>query len=215
MSNRRISLRARDHARSLDRARLLIVPGLHNSGPLHWQSWLQSQYPDAVRVEQDDWTAPDLDTWAHRVGLALERDGEGPWLAVAHSFGCLALVRHLVLRLDPSISCLKAALLVAPADPESFGAAHKLPHTKLRVPTTLVASETDPWMRAQTAQLWAQRWGSNWLNLGDAGHINSASGHGPLPFAQQWVRAWVDHRNADPSQLAADRNRVPSAFSLP
>ncbi|WP_349677421.1 alpha/beta hydrolase, partial [Aquabacterium sp. UBA2148] len=27
--------------------RVLIVPGLRDSGPAHWQTWLQSQYVDA------------------------------------------------------------------------------------------------------------------------------------------------------------------------
>ena len=41
-------------------ATLLILPGLGNSGPLHWQSiWEQSQ-PDFVRVQQRDCGQPDL-----------------------------------------------------------------------------------------------------------------------------------------------------------
>jgi predicted alpha/beta hydrolase family esterase len=39
----------------------------------------------------------------------------------------------------------------------------------------------------ENAQRWAQRWGSHFVNLGDAGHVNRASGHGPLPIALQWV----------------------------
>ena len=29
--------------------RVLIIPGLHDSGPTHWQTWLQGQYRDARR----------------------------------------------------------------------------------------------------------------------------------------------------------------------
>ncbi len=176
--------------RTAGRPRLLIVPGLRNSGPLHWQSWLQSLHPGAVRVEQDDWTEPDLDAWARRLGQTLARSGEGPWLAVAHSFGCLALVRYLALRADVEPAPLRAALLVAPADPAVFRAASLLPATRLGIETTWVASETDPWMQLEAARKWARRWGSNWFNLGDAGHINSASGYGPLPFARQWLAAF-------------------------
>jgi predicted alpha/beta hydrolase family esterase len=46
--------------------RLLIVPGLHDSGPAHWQSWLEAQEPGARRVVQRDWQAPDLERWAAR-----------------------------------------------------------------------------------------------------------------------------------------------------
>jgi uncharacterized protein len=171
-------------------ARLLVVPGLHDSGPAHWQSWLQSLHRGAVRVDQRDWARPDLDRWAARIASTLERCGSGPWVAAAHSFGCLALARHLSLRPD---SPVVAALFVAPADPGRFGVADLLPQGALKVSTTLVASDTDPWMRSATARHWSQRWGSHWVNLGDAGHINAEAGFGPLPFAQRWVTA-MDQR---------------------
>ncbi len=43
-------------------------------------------------------------------------------MAIAHSFGCLALLRHLARR-EPSSKHhgLQSALLVAPADPDKFG----------------------------------------------------------------------------------------------
>ena len=83
--------------------RLLIVPGLHDSGPAHWQSWLQAQHRDALRVKQRDFSEPDLDRWATRIGHTLSTAGEDTrWIAVAHSFGCLALARHLLGEsLDP------------------------------------------------------------------------------------------------------------------
>ena len=43
--------------------RVLIIPGLHNSGDAHWQTWLQGQYKGAVRVHQQDWQNPDLEAW--------------------------------------------------------------------------------------------------------------------------------------------------------
>jgi len=109
-------------------ARLLIVPGLRNSSPLHWQSWLQSLHSGSVRVNQADWTKPDLETWAANITDTLAAAGRGPWLGVAHSFGCLALARHLALEAD---SPLAAALLVAPADADAFGLAGLLPQTEL------------------------------------------------------------------------------------
>lgn len=164
--------------------RLLIVPGLHNSGPAHWQSWLQSLHPTAVRVEQRDWGQPQLDRWAARIASTLDRQSDGPWLVAAHSFGCLALARHLVLHPDSPVA---GVLLVAPADPDKFGVAGLLPQGALPVPGTLVHSNTDPWMRAASARIWAHRWGCHTVNLGDAGHINTESGFGPLPPAQRWV----------------------------
>lgn len=168
--------------------RLLVVPGLNDSGPGHWQSWLEAQHRDAKRVVQRDWSRPDLERWAARIAVTLENtlDGAGDqhWVAVAHSFGCLALVRHLALQPD---SPIRAALLVAPAEPDKFGLADALPQTRLPVPTTLVASDDDPWMNVASTRRWATRWGSTWLTLGAAGHVNAESGFATLPLARRWV----------------------------
>lgn len=164
--------------------RLLVVPGLHDSGPAHWQSWLQSLNRGSERVVQRDWATPDLERWSSRITSTLERAGPGPWIAAAHSFGCLALAHHLATQPD---SPLRGALLVAPADPDRFGIAAQLPQTKLALPSLLVGSQSDPWMSVSQAHRWAQRWGSHWLNLGDAGQINTEAGFGPLPMARRWV----------------------------
>ncbi|HEU4458282.1 MAG TPA: alpha/beta hydrolase [Methylibium sp.] len=166
------------------RARLLIVPGLHDSGPAHWQSWLQAQVRDARRVEQRDWSRPELDRWAERIASTLDRERDAQWIAVAHSFGCLALARHLLLRADTPV---RAALFVAPAEPDKFGVAAALPASRLAIPSTVIASDNDPWMSAASTRRWAQRWGSGWMTLGDAGHVNAESGFGPLPVAKRWV----------------------------
>ncbi len=168
--------------------RLLIVPGLHDSGPAHWQSWLQQQYRDSRRVLQHDFSQPELTRWAARIASTLDSAGsaEGGWIAVAHSFGCLALVRHLADRPD---SPIRQALLVAPAEPDKFGLAEQLPHRRLPVPSSLIASQNDPWMSAASALRWASRWGSGFSNLGAVGHINTEAGFGPFPLAKRWVEA--------------------------
>ena len=166
--------------------RLLIIPGLRDSGPTHWQSWLQQHYRDARRVVQRDFSQPDLQRWAERIQTTLEAAPPGPWIAVAHSFGCLALARHLAEHPD---STIRQALLVAPAEPDRFGLAELLPRGRLPIPCTLIASQNDPWMSAASAQRWALRWGASFSNLGQVGHINSESGFGPFPLARRWVEA--------------------------
>jgi len=166
--------------------RLLIVPGLRDSGPTHWQTWLQQQYRDARRVVQRDFSQPDLLRWAERIHSTIEHAGEGEWIAVAHSFGCLALARHLA---DHPDSPIRQLLFVAPAEPDKFGLAELLPHRRLGRPSSLIASQNDPWMSAASALRWAHRWGSNFSNLGPVGHINSEAGFGPLPLAKRWVDA--------------------------
>lgn len=181
--------------------RVLVIPGLHDSGPAHWQTWLQRQYAGAVRVVQRDWARPELDDWADRIGQTLARHApETEWIAVAHSFGCLALAHHLSQRAlaDPvQVGGIRAALLVAPADPLKFGVADRLPTHGLGLPATLIGSENDPWMPLVRARDWAHHWGARFVNLGQVGHINTASGHGPWPLA----RYHVDHMVRDRQRL--------------
>lgn len=167
-------------------ARLLILPGLHDSGPGHWQSWLEQLSPGALRVRQADWARPDLTAWSARIDATLAAEPPGHWLAVAHSFGCLALAEHLGRRSD---SPIVAALLVAPADPVKFGVAGRLQGRALPLPSVVVGSGNDPWMRAEQAQRWARGWGSHWIHLGDAGHINAEAGFARLPLARRWAAA--------------------------
>jgi predicted alpha/beta hydrolase family esterase len=164
--------------------RLLIVPGLNDSPPGHWQSWLQASHRDALRVVQHDWRSPNLERWAARIGSTLARAGGGPWIAVAHSFGALALASHLAQQPESAIA---AALLVAPADPDKFGLGAALPVKRLPVAATMVLSRSDPWLSLAAGQRWAARWGCPVVDLGDAGHINVASGFRSLPFAARWV----------------------------
>jgi predicted alpha/beta hydrolase family esterase len=166
--------------------RLIVAPGLHGSGDAHWQTWLEAQVPGALRVEQDAWSDPDLARWSERVAEAVDAAGPGPHVVVAHSFGCLATLHALHCRPRLGIAQL---LLVAPAEPARFDVAHLLPQTRLMQDSCLVASDTDPWMTAASARAWALRWGSDWINLGDAGHINVASGFGPFPLARDWAFA--------------------------
>lgn len=188
-----------------DPVRVLIVPGLHGSGPAHWQTWLEHHFRRSARVHQDDWARADLDLWARRIEETVASHPTACWVAVAHSFGCLALVRHLAAR----STGIEAALLVAPADPEKFGASASLPQGPLGLPTTLLASQNDPWMRPEAAHDWSRRWGSRFLNLGHVGHINTESGFGPLPQAKALVERMIQRverrrrsRRAHPLEFA-------------
>ena len=163
--------------------RTLIVPGLHGSGPDHWQSWWERQDPQARRVGQQHWDKPDLRRWAGQVRRGIDASAGPVWL-VAHSFGCLASVRAGVDRPNR----VAGALLVAPADPEKFGLTERLPQSPLPFPSIVVASTSDPWLRFVRAAYWANRWGSCLLNLGDVGHINPASGFGPWPAGMELLR---------------------------
>ena len=150
----------------------LIVPGLHGSAAGHWQSWWQQNDRNAVRVEQTDWSTPDLDAWYRQVRAAVcEAEGE-VWI-VAHSFGCLASLRVA----QENSEKIRGLFLVAPADPDKFGVADKLPQ-RLDVPSIFVASRSDPWLDFDKAQHWAEILGSQFIDFGNVGHINIESGFG-------------------------------------
>lgn len=182
--------------------RVLTIPGLRGSGPDHWQSWLETQYSDAVRVNQTDLDTPDLGRWSNAIAQTIRQHSPDTcWVAVAHSFGCLALAnlvqqdgirRPFVGR--SVVSQIVSAVLVAPADPLKFDVVDQVTGQVLHMPSTLVASESDPWMAFAQARHWARNWGSQLVNLGDAGHINVDSGHGPWPLIRVKVDQLVRHQ---------------------
>lgn len=155
---------------------ILIVPGLRNSGPRHWQTWFESKLAGAWRVEQANWERPFLSDWTARVCEAIDSHRGQVWI-VAHSFGCLAAVSAGLVCAER----IRAALLVAPADPARFGGAAELPQERLAFPSLVVASNNDPWAKPGVAKHWADVWGSSHRNIGNAGHINVDSGYGPWP----------------------------------
>ena len=155
---------------------ILIVPGLHGSGPAHWQTWLEGQVPGCVRVEQSDWSTPQLTRWAGSVRQQLDRAKGHVWI-VAHSFGCLAAA-HAAWDYRDRIA---GAMFVAPADPEKFEVSNIIPSEHLGFPSVVVSSTNDPWVRLMRAAWLADTWGSRFINIGAAGHINVDSGYGPWP----------------------------------
>lgn len=168
--------------------RLVTVPGLHGSEGAHWQTWLERQFPRSLRVEQHDWDAPDLAGWAQSVRALLERE-RGPFVLAAHSFGCLAAAHALAQ--CPQAGDVAGVLLVAPASPQKFTFAGPFDARRLVVPSIVIGSETDPWMSLGDARTLAQRLGSAFVNLGDAGHINTAAGFGPWPRAKYFIDTLV------------------------
>ena len=158
---------------------VIIVPGLHNSGPDHWQTRWQARYPGFARVQQDDWDHPQLDAWVERLD-ELRASDPRPALLGAHCFGC----RPSLARLHRHPEQGAGALLVAPAHPDRFGVAVQLPDAYLPCPATLISSSNDPWMPAPLAARFALRWGTGLVEAGALGHINAGSGLGDWPAGQ-------------------------------
>ena len=168
----------------------VIVPGVGGSKPAHWQSWLQRQLMSCSRVQQQDWNNPILETWIKQLVDTVQSIQDNIQI-VAHSFGCLTVVA--ALNEYPELNRkIKNLILVAPANPARFGEAGFARHSQqdyqdyfhqltIRVPTTLLISENDPWLSFSDATRLADAWKLKAINLGQVGHINVASGFGAFP----------------------------------
>ena len=169
----------------------LILPGLYNSDPSHWQSRWEAGDETMERVIQDDWETPHCAEWVARLDQALERTGPET-LLVAHSAGC-ALVAHWAV--GCSRGRVRGALLVAPSDPEAANFPSgptgfaPMPLVRLPFPSVVVASSNDPFVTVVRAQAFARAWGSEFVMIGDAGHINTASGLGDWPEGLALLRS--------------------------
>ena len=49
---------------------VLLLPGLYNSGPEHWQTFWERERTDCRRVEQAEWNTPRREDWV----ATLERE---------------------------------------------------------------------------------------------------------------------------------------------
>ena len=160
--------------------RILIVPGWRDSGPGHWQSLWADGLPGAERVRQDDWITPSRKAWVSSISQTILQQ-DGPVVVVAHSLGCIATT-HLPAE---AASRIQGALLVAPADPERRAVLSDfapVPYQKLPYRNILVASSNDPFCPVRLAGAYARAWGSEFVRMPDAGHINVESGHGDWPL---------------------------------
>lgn len=166
-------------------ADLLIIPGLGGSDPDHWQSRWQAKLPNAVRVEQADWDRPVAAEWEAAIVAAVQRC-ERPVVLVAHSLGVVAAVRA-AQRLAVNGKVAGAFLVAPPGETALIGlpdvdpAFRPYPTDPLPFRSLLVGSHDDPYAGIEETATLSAAWGSAFVDAGQAGHINTASGHGPWP----------------------------------
>jgi predicted alpha/beta hydrolase family esterase len=163
-------------------AEVLILPGLGNSGPEHWQS-LWERAHGYRRVAQSNWDAPVLGDWLSNLQQAVNAAPSGVVL-VAHSLAC-SLVAHFA---QSRPSNVLGAFLVSPADvdsqhctPDEVRCFSPIPLLPLPFPAEVVASSDDPYVARDRAALFAERWQADFVDIGPAGHINASSGLGAWP----------------------------------
>jgi predicted alpha/beta hydrolase family esterase len=173
-------------------ADILIMPGINNSGPDHWQSRWQAKLSTARRVVQRDWDSPSHESWVETIEREVARCTR-PVVCVTHSLGGVALI-FAAPRIADNVA---GAFIVAPpsegamrergADPALL----PFPRRPLPFPSLFVASRDDPYATLEYSRQLALDLGSQFIDAGAAGHINVESGHGPWPEGSIHFAAFV------------------------
>ena len=175
---------------------VLIVPGLRDHVPQHWQTLLQARLGKVRSVPPLEENKLSL---AARVD-AIQRELQtisGPVILVAHSAGVLMVAHWAAVHQRP----IKGALLAAPPDleaswPQGYPTSQSLrangwdplPKGALPFPSIVAASTNDHLASLQAVTRLALGWGSELVNLGAVGHLNPAAGYGDWPQADELIR---------------------------
>ncbi|WP_316150596.1 RBBP9/YdeN family alpha/beta hydrolase [Cupriavidus sp. BIC8F] len=187
---------------------ILVLPGLHNSGPEHWQTHWEAAFPNMRRVEQDNWDEPVYSEWSLRLTEAVCAS-KRPILIVAHSLGTALAVRWAQEEAAVT-NAVVGAFLVAPSDIDRLTTIPGYPALgfdpvimeRLPFPSVVLASRNDDRVALERAQAFASAWGSSFIDIGMQGHIGSAAKLGLWPQGLVWLGqfiASISEANARPS----------------
>jgi len=180
---------------------IVLVYGYDGSGPGHWQRWLHGELlrreVPVVFPELSDPLQPDKDRWVAELAEVVAA-APTPVRFIAHSLGSWAVDHYLHERGSVGVA---GALLVAPPSPYLFFDPVEtfLPPPRDRAAwapiadrSLIVASDNDDFATAEEVEEIAIQLGLRFELLQGAGHINPASGHGPLPIALEWAGGSTD-----------------------
>ena len=170
---------------------VVIVPGLRDHVPEHWQTLLEQKLSNAVSVPRMERDKLSCAAWVAQLDRTLASI-EGPVVLVAHSAGVMITVHWAQQHVRP----IHGALLAAPPDfesplPEGYPTQDVLrangwlptPRVRLPFPSIVAASTNDPLGRFERVADLAAAWGSRLVDVGAAGPLNPAAGYG------EWARA--------------------------
>jgi len=177
---------------------ILIVPGLRDHVDDHWQTLLERRLPNAHSVPP--LTHGKLDCAARVAALdAAFARIDGPVVLVAHSAGVM-IAAHWAQRHPQHQRRIRGALLATPPDfdvplPDGYPTPDVLlqhgwlpvPHVRLGFPSIVAASSNDPLAAIERVAELAKSWGSRFVDIGAAGHLNPASGYGEWPLADEFI----------------------------
>lgn len=174
----------------------VFVAGYKNSTAGHWQREWFNQTENSYWVEQSNWDEPDCAEWVAALQAQLSSI-KGPIIIVTHSLGGCTLTEW-----SKTFSAnIVGAFIVAPPDvhcayfPKIITGYQQPLTTTLPFTTTLVASTDDPYASLASAQLMAEAWGSELVNVGELGHINVESNLGDWPQGKALYAQFINSLN--------------------
>ncbi len=189
----------------LTNATILIIPGLRDYVEKHWQTLLEAKLEKVCSVPPAETDKLSCANRVARIQAELEKI-EGPVILVAHSAGVLMTVHWAKqYRPDTHKYNIKGALLVTPPDldqiwPDNYPSSDTLkeqgwsplPDQKLPFPSIVIASSNDYLASTEAVEKMAIVWGSQWVNLGEVGHLNPAAGFGSWSQAEEFIQQLDD-----------------------
>jgi len=175
---------------------VLIVPGLRDHVPEHWQTILEAKLPRAMTVPRMQHDKLSCAAWVGMLDRTLAQI-DGPVVLAAHSAGVMIVVHWARWHRR----AIQGALLATPADlesalPEGYPTQKVLnengwlptPRARLPFPSIVAASANDPLGRIERITELAKGWGSRVVHLGAVGHLNPAAGYGEWARAEELIR---------------------------
>lgn len=174
---------------------VVIVPGLRDHVPEHWQTLLERRLANATSVPRMTENKLSCAAWVEMLDRTLAPIATPPIL-VAHSAGAMIVVHWAMRHRRP----IQGALLATPPDlesplPEGYPSMDVLsangwlptPRAPLLFPSIVATSGNDPLGRLDRVVALAEAWGSRRVHLGDVGHLNPAAGYGEWPGAESLI----------------------------
>ena len=171
---------------------ILMLPGWQDSGPNHWQTLWLKKYPNSVKVIQKDFMFPKKSDWVQKLNEEVEKHSNNRIILVGHSLACATIAHWSSTAGSKTTAKIKGALLVSPFDnnnmpifPKELVDFFPMPLEQLKFKTIVVTSNNDPWVSLDRATDFAKCWGSQLVNIGPCGHINTEAGFGEWPEGEK------------------------------
>jgi len=171
----------------------IFIPGYGNSVNGHWQEIWYKQSKNSYWVQQQDWDHPRCDNWVKTLNQ-LVQSIDGPILFITHSLGGSTLNEWA----KKYTANVLGAFIVAVPDvqnsylPKEITGYQDLPLTPLPFPSLMLSSSNDPYSSIERAHFFAQHWGSEFINVGNLGHINTASNIDDWPEGKKQLMQFID-----------------------